>query len=180
LTALGIPFEIDTRLVRGLDYYTHTLFEFQSDALDTAQSTIIGGGRYDGLVEQLGGPSTPGIGFGSGIERMLLACDAEDALPAPPATLDAFVVDATDGCAARDVVHQLRSAGLRADRAFDGRSMKSQMKAAGRSGARVAVIFGEQEVADGTATVRDLAEGEQETVARDQLVERVRKVLEAE
>ena len=180
LTALGIPFEIDTRLVRGLDYYTHTLFEFQSDALDTAQSTIIGGGRYDGLVEQLGGPSTPGIGFGSGIERMLLACDAEGALPAPPATLDAFVVDATDGCAARDVVHQLRSAGLRADRAFDGRSMKSQMKAAGRSGARVAVIFGEQEVADGTATVRDLAEGEQETVARDQLVERVRKVLEAE
>ena len=77
LRALGIPFTVDPRLVRGLDYYTHTLFEFQSEALETAQSTIVGGGRYDGLVEQLGGPPTPGIGFGSGIERMLLACDAE-------------------------------------------------------------------------------------------------------
>jgi histidyl-tRNA synthetase len=178
LTALGIPFEIDTRLVRGLDYYTHTLFEFQSDALDAAQSTVIGGGRYDGLVEQLGGPSTPGIGFGSGIERMLLACDAEGVLPAPTSTLDAFVVDATDGAAARDLAHRLRAAGLRTDRAFDGRSMKSQMKAAGRSGARVAVIVGQQEVADGTATVRDLAHGEQETVPRDAVVDRIRKIIE--
>ncbi|HEX6568711.1 MAG TPA: histidine--tRNA ligase [Acidimicrobiales bacterium] len=180
LTALGIPFEVDPGLVRGLDYYTHTLFEFQSDALETAQSTIIGGGRYDGLVEQLGGPPTPGIGFGSGIERMLLACDAEGVLAAPASALDVFVVDATDGSTARDLAHELRGAGLRVDRAFDGRSMKSQMKAAGRSGARVAVIVGEQEVADGTATVRDLAEGEQETVPRDHLVERVRKVVEAE
>jgi histidyl-tRNA synthetase len=180
LTALGIPFEVDTRLVRGLDYYTHTLFEFQSEALETAQSTIIGGGRYDGLVEQLGGPSTPGIGFGSGIERMLLACDAEGVFGLPPNPLDVFVVDATDGSAARDLAHELRLAGLRTDRAFDGRSMKSQMKAAGRSGARVAVIVGSQEVADATATLRDLGRGEQEIVPRDQLVARVRKVLEAE
>jgi histidyl-tRNA synthetase len=180
LEALGIPFEVDTRLVRGLDYYTHTLFEFQSEALENAQSTIIGGGRYDGLVEQLGGPSTPGIGFGSGIERMLLACDAEGVFDAPGSTLDVFVVDTTDGTVARDLAHQLRQAGLRTDRGFDGRSMKSQVKAAGRSGARVAVIVGTQEVADGTATVRDLAQGEQEIVPRDQLVERVRKVLEAE
>lgn len=180
LTALGVPFEVDTRLVRGLDYYTHTLFEFQSEALETAQSTIIGGGRYDGLVEQLGGPSTPGIGFGSGIERMLLACDAEGVFGPPASALDVFVVDTTDGSVARDLAHQLRLAGLRTDRAFDGRSMKSQMKAAGRSGARVAVIVGSQEVADGTATVRDLGRGEQEIVPRDQLVARVRKVLEAE
>ncbi len=180
LTALGIPFEVDTRMVRGLDYYTHTLFEFQSEALETAQSTIIGGGRYDGLVEQLGGPSTPGIGFGSGIERMLLACDAEGVFGPPASALDVFVVDTTDGSVARDLAHQLRLAGLRTDRAFDGRSMKSQMKAAGRSGARVAVIVGSQEVADGTATVRDLGQGSQEIVPRDQLVERVRKVLEAE
>jgi histidyl-tRNA synthetase len=180
LRALGIPFEVDTRMVRGLDYYTHTLFEFQSDALESAQSTIIGGGRYDGLVEQLGGPPTPGIGFGSGIERMLLACDAEGALPAPDSVVDVFVVDATDGAAARDLAHELRLAGLRTDRAFGGRSMKAQMKAAGRSGARVAVIVGEQEVADGTATVRDLGRGEQETVPRDQVVDRARKVMEAE
>ncbi len=180
LTALGIPFAVDTRLVRGLDYYTHTLFEFQSDALDTAQSTVIGGGRYDGLVEQLGGPSTPGIGFGSGIERMLLACDAEGVFEAPASALDVFVVDTTDGSAARDLTHELRLAGLRADRAFDGRSMKSQMKSAGRSGARVAVIVGDQEVADGTATVRDLGQGEQEAVPRDKVIDRVRTILEAE
>jgi histidyl-tRNA synthetase len=178
LTALDIPFEVDTGLVRGLDYYTHTLFEFRSDALDTAQSTIIGGGRYDGLIEQLGGPPTPGIGFGSGIERMLLACDAEGVFAAPGSALDVFVVDATDGTVARDLAHELRLAGLRTDRAFDGRSMKAQMKAAGRSGARVAVIVGGQELADGTATVRDLAAGEQEVVPRDKVVERIRRLLE--
>jgi histidyl-tRNA synthetase len=180
LKALGIPFEIDTALVRGLDYYTHTLFEFQSLALDAAQSTVVGGGRYDGLVEQLGGPATPGIGFGSGIERMLLALEAEgvDRDPGPP--LDAFVVDTTDGSVARDLAHELRSAGLRIDRAFDGRSMKAQMKLAARSGARLALIVGEQEALDRTVTVRDLAAGEQSSVARDDLVGQVRKLLEME
>jgi len=178
LTALGIPYTIDTALVRGLDYYTHTLFEFQSEALETAQSTVIGGGRYDGLVEQLGGPPTPGIGFGSGIERMLLACDAEGVFAAAASTLDVFVVDTTDGSVARDLAHELRLAGLRTDRAFEGRSMKSQMKAAGRSGARVAVIVGDDEVAGDTATVRDLAHGEQDVVPRDQVVARARKIVE--
>ncbi|HLM65362.1 MAG TPA: histidine--tRNA ligase [Acidimicrobiales bacterium] len=178
LEALGIPFEVDARLVRGLDYYTHTLFEFQSLALDSAQSTVIGGGRYDGLVEQLGGPPTPGIGFGSGIERMLLACDAEGVFAAPEAVLDVFVVDATDGAAARDITAELRAAGLRADRAFDGRSMKSQMKAAGRSGAPVAVIVGEAEAGEGTATVRDLRRAEQQVVTRAEVVTLVRKLME--
>ena len=178
LTALGIPYTVDPGLVRGLDYYTHTLFEFRSDALDTAQSTVIGGGRYDGLVEQLGGPPTPGIGFGSGIERMLLALDAEGVFAGPASSLDVFVVDATDGAAARDLAQELRTAGLRTDRAFDGRSLKSQMKAAGRSGARVAVIVGAQELADGTATVRDLARATQDVVPRDQVVHRVRKIME--
>jgi histidyl-tRNA synthetase len=177
LRSLGIPFEVDPGLVRGLDYYTHTLFEFRSEALDTAQSAIIGGGRYDGLVEQLGGPATPGIGFGSGIERMLLACDAEGVFAAPASSLDVFVVDTTDGRAARDIASELRSAGLRADRAFDGRSMKAQMRAAGRSGAQVAVIVGEHEAADGTATVRDLAQGEQKVVGQDQVLDVVRELL---
>jgi histidyl-tRNA synthetase len=178
LRALDIPFEVEPRLVRGLDYYTHTLFEFQSLALDSAQSTVIGGGRYDGLVEQLGGPPTPGIGFGSGIERMLLALDAEGAFPGPDSTLDVFVVDATDGSVARDLTAELRGAGLRADRAFDGRSMKSQMKAAGRSGAPVAVIVGESEAADGTATVRDLRHAEQKVVTRAEVTGLVRTLLE--
>ena len=178
LTALGIPFEVEPRLVRGLDYYTHTLFEFQSLALDAAQSTVIGGGRYDGLVEQLGGPPTPGIGFGSGVERMLLALDAEGAFAGPATSLDVFVVDATDGSVARDLTAELRAAGLRADRAFDGRSMKSQMKAAGRSGAPVAVIVGESEAADGTATVRDLRHAEQKVVTRAEVAGLVRTLLE--
>ncbi len=178
LRAAGIPFEVDPGLVRGLDYYTHTLFEFESEALDTAQATIIGGGRYDGLVEQLGGSPTPGIGFGSGVERMLLACDAEGVFGGPASTLDAFVVDATDGRTARDIAQELRGAGLRVDRAFGGRSMRSQMKAAGRSGARVAVIVGDQEIADCTATVRDLAEGEQQVVPRDAVVDLVRKLID--
>jgi histidyl-tRNA synthetase len=180
LRSLGIAFSVDPTLVRGLDYYTHTLFEFRSEALDAAQSTVIGGGRYDGLIEQLGGPPTPGIGFGSGIERMLLACDAEGAFPAPTSVLDAFVVDVTDGRAARDLTAELRAAGVRTDRAFDGRSMKAQMKAAGRSGARVAVIVGAEELAGGNATVRDLVRGEQEVVPRDKVVERVRRALEAQ
>lgn len=180
LKALGIPFEIDTGLVRGLDYYTHTLFEFQSLALATAESTIIGGGRYDGLVEQLGGPSTPGIGFGSGIERMLLAVAAEGIDDDPGSPLDVFVVDTTDGSVARDLTHDLRGSGLRVDRAFDGRSMKSQMKAAGRSGARVAVIVGADEVAAGTATVRDLADAQQTVVPRDELIAHVKKVVDSD
>jgi histidyl-tRNA synthetase len=179
LRALGIDFEIDDTLVRGLDYYTHTLFEFQSSALGNAQSTILGGGRYDGLIEQLGGPSTPGIGFGSGIERVLLTCDAEGVFPAPEQRIDVFVIDVTGGDVAVTLTQVLREAGLRTDRAFDGRSMKSQMKAAGRSGARFAVIIGDDERAAGTATLRDLVAAEQSTVELDQVVAEVSARLRA-
>ncbi len=179
LGALGIDFTVDARLVRGLDYYTHTLFEFQSDALDSAQSTILGGGRYNGLVESLGGPETPGIGFGSGIERVLLHLDAEDAFPAPESTVDVFVVDVTDGTHARDLSEALRDAGLRVDRAYDGRSMKAQMKAANRSGATVAVIVGEDEADAGTVTVRDMRRGQgQATISRDGLAAHVHTLLD--
>lgn len=173
LGAAGIGYIRDHRLVRGLDYYTHTTFEVQSDAIDAAQSTILGGGRYDGLAEDLGGPPTPGIGFGSGIERVLLACDAEAAGPPVGVGLDAFVVDVTGGDHARDLTRDLRRAGLRVDRAFDGRSMRAQMKVADRSGAEVAVIVGEQEVADGVVTLRPLRGefgAEQRTVPRADLV----------
>ena len=95
-----MPYTIDTRLVRGLDYYTRTTFEFAAEALESAQNAVGGGGRYDGLAEELGGPPTPGIGFGLGIERILLACDAEGVFPAPATTLDVFVIDTTGGEAA--------------------------------------------------------------------------------
>ena len=156
LDALGVAATIDHRLVRGFDYYTRTTFEFASGALETAENAIGGGGRYDGLVEMLGGSPTPGIGFGIGIERVLLACDAERVFEVDPPPLDAFVVDVAGGEMARDLTAALRRAGLRADRAFDGRSMKSQLKSADRSGARVAVIVGPEELAAGTVTVRPL------------------------
>ena len=176
LRALGLEFTVDPTLVRGLDYYTHTLFELQSDALGNAQSTLLGGGRYDGLIEQLGGPPTPGIGFGCGIERVLLTCDAEGVFAAPAARVDCFVVDTTGDAAVR-LVQALRDAGIAADRGYDARSMKAQMKAASRSGARLALIVGDDELAAGTVTVRDLEAGEQAAVPVDHVVDHVRKAL---
>jgi histidyl-tRNA synthetase len=175
LEALGVPYRLDHRLVRGFDYYTRTTFEFASAALDAAQNGIGGGGRYDGLVEMLGGPPTPGIGFGIGIERLLLACDAEGVFPVDPPPLDAFVVDVTGGGVARDVTARLRAAGLRADRAFDGRSMKAQLKAADRSGARVALLVGADEADSGTVLLKPLrGDGDQHQVPVDGVVEAVR------
>ncbi len=174
LGTLDVPYQIDHRLVRGFDYYTRTTFEFSSMALESAQNGIGGGGRYDGMVEMLGGPPTPGIGFGLGIERILLACDAEGVFAVDPVPLDAFVVDTTGGDVARDLTAELRRSGLRTDRAFDGRSLKSQMKAADRSGARVALIVGPDELAAGTVSLRPLrGDGEQRLVRRADVVDAV-------
>jgi histidyl-tRNA synthetase len=178
LAAQSIPFRLEPRLVRGLDYYTHTAFEFQSRAMEAAQSTIGGGGRYDGLVEALGGPPTPGIGFGSGVERVLLACDAEGVFPTPAGAVEVFVVDVTGGEQARDLCSELRRAGISADRAFDDRSMKAQMKVADRSGAGFVIIVGDEEVANGVVAVRDLrGAGGQQPVERRDVVEHLRKLL---
>jgi len=178
LDALGIDYVLDPRLVRGLDYYTRTTFEFASHALGSAQNALGGGGRYDGLVEQLGGPAgTPGVGFGAGVERILLACDAEGVLPAEAATADVFVVDTAGGQDALVLSAELRDAGIAADRAYDGRSMKAQMKAADRSGAALALIVGADEVAGNEVTVRSLRgeRGEQVRVPRDKVADYVRE-----
>jgi histidyl-tRNA synthetase len=156
LQAIGIPFEIAPRLVRGFDYYTSTVFELASDALDAAQNAIGGGGRYDKLAEEMGGPSAPSIGFGSGIERLLLACDAEGVLPVSPPHLDAFVVDLVGISDTARVLAELRESGLSADRAYGGRSPKKQFAAADRSGARWAVIIGADEAERGMVAVKDL------------------------
>ncbi|MGI9578081.1 MAG: histidine--tRNA ligase [Microthrixaceae bacterium] len=156
LESLEVPFTVDERLVRGLDYYRRTTFEFAAVALDAAQNAIGGGGRYDRLVEDLGGPPTDGIGFALGVDRILLAADAEGVFDKPQPYLDAFVVDMTGGQQARALTHELRSAGFGADRRFGGGSMKAQMKAADRSGAAVAVIVGEEELAAGELTIRAL------------------------
>ena len=158
LESLGVPFTVDERLVRGLDYYRRSTFEFAAEALDAAQNAIGGGGRYDRLVEDLGGPPTDGIGFALGVDRILLAADAEGVFGEPDPHLDVFVVDMTGGTEALLLTHELRAAGFGADRRFGGGSMKSQMKAADRSGAAVAVIVGEDELAAGELTVRALRE----------------------
>ena len=154
LEALGIPFERNSRLVRGLDYYQRTAFELASGALDGAQDAVGGGGRYDGLVADLGGPDTPGVGFALGVDRLLLACDAEDTFPAPSGAADVFVVDVTGGREATLLAEELRRAGIRVERAFDGRSMKAQMKAADRSGARWALLVGSDELDGGVVSLR--------------------------
>jgi histidyl-tRNA synthetase len=179
LADLGVPFVIAPRLVRGLDYYTRTTFELQAAALESAQNAVGGGGRYDKLAEALGGPATPGIGFGLGIERILLAADAEGVFAAAERTVDVWVVDTTGGREATRLASELRAAGVSCDRSFDARSVKAQMKGADRSGARLAVIVGERELAAGTAAVKDLASGEQEEVDRLRLVEHVRQRLTA-
>ena len=176
LDALGVAYTIDHRLVRGFDYYTRTTFEFAADALDAAQNGVGGGGRYDGLVELLGGDPTPGIGFGIGIERVLLACDAEGVFGTEEAVdrrpLHAYVIDTAGGESAVTLTAELRRAGLRVDRAFDGRSMKSQIKSADRSGALVALVVGPQELAAGTVGLRPLrSDEEQRTVPRAAIVE---------
>jgi histidyl-tRNA synthetase len=179
LTELGIPFTIDMKLVRGLDYYRHTTFEFAGGTLDSAQNALGGGGRYDGLVEDLGGPATPGIGFALGVDRTLLACDDEGVFAAPDSAVDVFVVDTAGGAAAMSITAELRSGGISADRSYENRSMKAQMKGANRSGAEFAVIVGTDELDSGTAVVKPLrTDGDQVIVSRSDLLTDLRSRLQ--
>ena len=177
LLAGGVGFVVNDRLVRGLDYYRRTTFEFVSTSLVAAHTAIGGGGRYDGLVAELGGPDTPGIGFALGLDRTLLACDAEGVFGAPAARVEVFVVDATGGSEAGAVCTELRGAGIGTDRAYDDRSMKAQMKSADRAGARLAIIIGDDERSAKTAIIRTMEGGSQQTVQRDALVTHVRQAL---
>ncbi|MFZ9775989.1 MAG: histidine--tRNA ligase [Ilumatobacteraceae bacterium] len=177
LRATGVTFHVDDRLVRGLDYYRRTTFEFVSESLTAAHTAIGGGGRYDGLVADLGGPDTPGIGFALGLDRTLLACDAEGVFGAPQSRVDVFVVDATGGSEAGVICTELRTAGIGADRAYERRSMKAQMKSADRSGAPVCIIVGDDERNANTAILRTMEGGSQHIVQRDDLVAQVRRAL---
>jgi histidyl-tRNA synthetase len=164
LDRAGVSYEIDSTLVRGLDYYTRTLFEFTSDALG-AQSGVAGGGRYDGLVEQLGGPPTPGIGWAAGIERILMASPARE--PAAPA-LDLYLAFENARAEAFVTLTAARRAGLAAQMELAGRSLKGQLKQAERLQARfVAIVDGD------SVRLRDLRAGTEETVARDGLLDRL-------
>jgi len=180
LRALEIPFRVDASLVRGLDYYRHTTFEFQGGTLDSAQNALGGGGRYDGLVESLGGPPTPGVGFALGLDRTLIACDDEGVFAPPSLNVDVFVVDTTGGLEALRITADVRAAGMRVDRAYEQRSMKGQMKAADRSGAKFAVIIGTDELDKAAVVVRPLRgerANDQSTIPRVDLISYLQKVL---
>ncbi|UGT63275.1 histidine--tRNA ligase [Nocardia asteroides] len=165
LDALGVPYVVNPRMVRGLDYYTKTTFEFVHDGLG-AQSGIGGGGRYGGLMAQLGGLELSGIGFGLGVDRTVLALRAEGREVGNPARCDVYGVPLGDAAKQRLVVlaGELRGAGIRVDLAYGGRGVKGAMKAADRSGARFALVLGDRDLADGTIGVKNLADGEQRQV----------------
>jgi histidyl-tRNA synthetase len=166
LDAAGVAYEIDPTLVRGIDYYTRTLFEFTSDALG-AQSGVGGGGRYDGLIEELGGPHTPGMGFAAGVERILLASAPPPTAPPP---LDLYVAYAKQELrdAAFTLAADARRAGLSARLELGGRSLKGQLKQADRAGARYVAILGDE-----GASLKDMESGEQRTVEPDQVITHV-------
>jgi histidyl-tRNA synthetase len=179
LADAGIEAILTPTLVRGLDYYTRTAFEFVSDALQQGgnqqQSTLVGGGRYDGLAEALGGPRVPGVGFGMGLERVVLAlADEGRAAPSEPA-LAVFVVALGDEAraAGSTLVTDLRRAGVSADAAYEDRPMKAQLKMADKGDARFAAIIGADELAAGTVSLRRLTDGVQETVALAEVAGRV-------
>ena len=166
LDALGISYELNPRLVRGLDYYTHTAFEFTTDRLG-AQGAVMAGGRYDGLVETMGGPATPGVGWAAGVERLAMLLQDVPAAPRPVAVIP--IGGAAAGPALK-LTQRLRHAGFAADLGYGGNPGK-RMKRANKIGARVAVILGEEELAADAATVRDLDTGEQERVSLNGLTE---------
>ncbi len=166
----GIPFRISHRLVRGLDYYTRTTFEVLASHLG-AQNAILGGGRYDGLVKELGGPDRVGIGFAAGIERLVLAMPASEEADIPPP--DVFIASLGEPArdAAFELLRDLRRAGLNAQVEYEGRSIKSQMKRADRLGARTVAIIGDDELARGEVTVKDMKSGAQVRVPRAEIVQ---------
>jgi histidyl-tRNA synthetase len=178
LASLGVAHEVNPRMVRGLDYYTRTTFEFVHDGLG-AQSGIGGGGRYDGLMEELGGQPLSGIGFGLGVDRTLLACLAEGLTVADPARVDVYVVPIGDEASRRatQLVAGLRRTGVRADMAYGGRGLKGAMKGADRSGARLAVVLGDRDIEAGEAQVKNMSTGDQVAHPLDQLEQSIKEQL---
>lgn len=165
LDAFGISYTVDPRLVRGLDYYTNTAFEIQYPPLG-AQSAVCGGGRYDGLVEEIGGPSTPGIGFAIGLERLLLALEMQHLIPEPKAKKHVYIAALGEEAVAEGfkIQEELRRLGVLADMDLQGRSLKGQMKQSGKLGSQFTVIIGSNELEKGAAAVKNMADSSQKDI----------------
>ena len=177
LDIYGIPYEVDPGIVRGLDYYTKTAFEFISDKLGS-QATVCGGGRYDNLIEQLEGPATPGVGFGLGIERLLLILEATGKEPKAPSACDVMVCGLGESAkeAALKLTKQMRESGIRVIIDVMERGLKAQFKYADRAGARYVVVIGDDEMAKGVVTLRDMANSSQSEVPAEQIIDVLRRV----
>lgn len=175
LTSAGISFTHDPRLVRGLDYYTKTAFEIKYPPLG-AQSAVAGGGRYDGLIEEMGGNPTPAVGFATGLERLLLALESQNLLPEKNRSVDAYVVALGEKAQAEGfkLLNSLRQQGLSAAMDFAGRSMKAQMKQANKLGAKYSVILGEDEIAEGVVMLRSMEDSSQAKVPMNQVAEKIK------
>lgn len=180
LTEMGIEYVVDKNLVRGLDYYNHTAFEIMSEAEGFgAITTLTGGGRYNGLTEELGGPDVPGIGFGMGLERLLMALDAENISIPTRNTLDCYMIAHGDeaNTEAVRIVHELRKHGIRIDKDYQSRKMKAQFKAADRHGAKFALVLGEDEWKKKMIQLRDLETGKEEEIPLTQLAEKLKESI---
>lgn len=176
LRTLKVPFEVNPRLVRGLDYYTRTTFELVM-AHEGAQNTVAAGGRYDGLVAEIGGPSIPGIGFALGVERAISLMDTSSLRP-PKADLYIAALGGEAVTSMLPVIHHLRSDGIRVETDYEGASLKSQMKKADRSGAGWTLIVGEQELKSGTAVLRNMQTKEQVALSLADVVEEIKATLD--
>ena len=182
LNAMGIDFKVNPKIVRGLDYYTRTVFEFVSGDIG-AQSTVCGGGRYDGLIGQMGGPQTPSLGFAMGIERLMMVLSAQNAeLPEAP-TCDLFIATLGDNAVlkASALCYELRDEGYKAQTDICGRGLKAQMKYADKIGAKFTLVLGDNEVESGKATLKNMSTSETHEIALSEIVEElgeeIRKIL---
>lgn len=174
LDLLGITYEVDPNLVRGLDYYNHTAFEIMSNAEGFgAITTLAGGGRYNGLIEEISGPSTPGIGFGMGMERLLMALEAENVNLERPTSLDCYLISVGEKAdqQAMKVLHDLRDRGIRCDRDYQGRKMKAQFKTADRLQAKYVLVLGEEELDKQVISVKNMKTKEQTEIRMTELAD---------
>ena len=175
LATAGIPYRINSRIVRGLDYYTKTVFELVTETKD-GSLTVCGGGRYDNLVEQIGGQALPAVGFGMGLERVLMLLDSEGIVIPEPPRYDIFLTYMGENrLKAFALVESLRREGIRADMDHCGRSLKAQFKFANKTGARLTGVIGDDEARDGTVKIRNMENGEESTVRVQDAAEYIRR-----
>ena len=177
LNAAGIPYRVNPRIVRGLDYYTRTVFELITETKD-GSLTVCGGGRYDHLVEQIGGPDLPAVGFGMGLERVLMLLDSEGVVIPEPSTYDVYITYMGDHrLEAFMLAERLRNAGLKADMDHCGRSLKAQFKYANKTGAPISATIGDEEAAAGAVKLKNMATREERTIALDRAAETAREMI---